>query len=142
MMIISGEKRSTLNLAKVWACIMFMALELDRANIAQALTDNFLPQLHLSINGQFNLQRSFPAWPFSNISLCRLQSRKHSLQGCLPLRRAAIPIGFQMDWTRSLDSSPNGALVNCLWCPILAVWSHQLLDMQSAARYNPGRIYP
>ncbi len=141
-MIISEVKMPTLTPAKVWACIMFMALELDRANIAQALTDNFLPQLHLSTNGQFNLRRCLPGWRFSNIFVRRLQSRKHSLQGCLPLRRAAVPAGLQMDWTGSLDSSSNCALVICLWCPILALWSHQLLDMQSVARYNPRRVYP
>ena len=33
-------------------CIMFFALNVDRKNLAQAVSDNMLNQLHLSTNGQ------------------------------------------------------------------------------------------
>jgi len=33
-----------------WVCLMFFALQLDRGNISQALSDNMLKDLHLNTN--------------------------------------------------------------------------------------------
>lgn len=33
-----------------WVCLMFFALQLDRGNISQALSDNFLPDLGMNTN--------------------------------------------------------------------------------------------
>jgi len=72
----------------VWAFIMFFSLDLDRSNIFQANTDNFLGDLRLTTN-DFNLGNSIFRLAF------------------LPLRGATLTAGLKTSWPRRLDTNPG-----------------------------------
>uniref|UniRef100_A0A0W0F1B0 Putative allantoate permease n=1 Tax=Moniliophthora roreri TaxID=221103 RepID=A0A0W0F1B0_MONRR len=55
----------------LWAAISFSALNLDRNNLSQANTDNFLPDLNMSTNGKLQLGEQY-------------------IPNSLPLRRATL----------------------------------------------------
>lgn len=80
----------------IFVAIMFMALELDRSNISQALTDNLLEDLGMTTNGKF-------CWEGNrNGTLInpRLQSREHGIQIRVLVCRASFSAACQSDWTR------------------------------------------
>ncbi len=72
----------------------------------------------------------------------RLQSRQLSLQTGVPLRRAPLPVGSEMDWTGHLDSYSNGGVVDRRFRPVLPERKDLVFGYSSAARHAPRRFHP
>lgn len=92
----------------VWAWIMFFALDLDRANISQANTDNFLQDLGMTTN-DFNTGNML----FKVCSLYKARYRETSFDMRFPFvdllldRRASFTANLEESWSRCLDSQPG-----------------------------------
>ncbi len=90
---------------------MFFSLQVDRGNLAQAVSDNMLNDLNMNTNGQSPFQAR-EARIISNFD--RLQLWQYRLPIVIPARRAAISACVQENWTGSLD-------VRLLALPLLSI---------------------
>jgi hypothetical protein len=110
-----------------------MALELDRSNLTQAVTDNLLKELKMNTNGMLSFPTSISRLL---LTVWRLQSWQYRLQASILVCRATFSIGVKVDRTGSMDSCSINTLVAGRICSILVERPRELLDHQSDSGYT------
>jgi hypothetical protein len=132
----------------LWAAISFSALNLDRNNLSQANTDNFLPDLKMSTNGKrfldflkttkaSHLPFQTSTWEtlFFASPSCPLNYHPSWFPNVfvflLVMLQANLLEFFvsSTDWSRSLDSYANVCLVNRHDVPVLYHGENELPDL-------------
>jgi hypothetical protein len=124
---------------------MFFALQVDRGNLSQAVSDNMLDQLHLSTNRKpHSSLSSSDYFPFSKVQNAnsqnpnRIQLGQHHLPHILPSSRSAFPTRVQENRTRPMDSYTDDTLVHRCDVASVSIWQEKLLLVPSSSRHPRG----